>query len=154
MITRKPGKVHIGSISTGTLRTENLLEAFADELKYLQPGNTLAAEAVQLLETDECMDATELLDDITSALENLAPPFTYFGALEGDGADFGFWPDHDGIREAIEEAKADYKVAFFPFGNPADGDYYVPSAGVFITLSDHGNITVLDSHRNELWSCV
>jgi hypothetical protein len=40
-------------------------------------------------------DAHFLLTEIQDALELFAPPGAYFGAHEGDGADFGFWPGED-----------------------------------------------------------
>jgi hypothetical protein len=49
---------------------------------------------------DCCEDsAAFILDDVTDALVALAPPHVYFGSLEGDGADFGFWPSPEPIAD-------------------------------------------------------
>ena len=31
---------------------------------------------------------------------------------------------------------------------------YLPESNVIVHVNDHGNITVMDMDRNELWSCV
>jgi len=33
-----------------------------------------------------------VLEEVREKLEESAPEGTYFGTLEGDGTDFGFWP--------------------------------------------------------------
>jgi hypothetical protein len=108
-----------GSISSGTLRTPDLLRAFAAALESMEGdegrepspdwdagklcGEALAyadvlddlsdvpdvsADAVAKVET--C--AVFVVDALIKALDNYAPDGCYFGAHEGDGADFGFWP--------------------------------------------------------------
>lgn len=37
-----------------------------------------------------------IVEDVTELLEGLAPAGWYFGSLEGDGSDFGFWFEGDG----------------------------------------------------------
>lgn len=89
-----------GTVIHGTLRTADLLDAFADELERLitmaslpadpHPGNmTLVHEARAVApETDE---ADEIVQDLIDALNEYAPDGHYFGSHPGDGADFGFW---------------------------------------------------------------
>jgi len=151
----------LGSISTGTLRTEDLLPAFAykmGELTHNPISNTskypneamakLWDEAIHLIGTDQwwTLDPEDsgvdgLLNDLTDALNELCPPFVYFGTLEGDGADFGFWPDIDGIQETVNIAECD-----------ASQGISCPDDGVIIQVSDHGNVTVMDMERNVIWS--
>ena len=50
-------------------------------------------------------DAGYLLEELTDLLNEHAPAFTYFGAHEGDGADFGFWIDWDAIAYAARDAE-------------------------------------------------
>ena len=44
---------------------------------------------------EEDPDAADLMSEIVSelmdALNSYAPPNMYFGSIEGDGADFGWW---------------------------------------------------------------
>ena len=157
MATTKQPRVTIGSISAGTLKTKDLLDAFTNQLEYLTgKGHHLVAQYDQLLEDIEDNDdgtldietddnAQYLLEAITQALEDLAPPLTYFGTLEGDGADFGFWPARDTIQEAIQDAE-----------EVEPGEYLSEDHGVVISVSDHGNITVYTTTtpRIEIWSCV
>jgi hypothetical protein len=148
-------KVHIGSISHGTLRTQDLLPAFIDELQRL--GGTLEyvmymdIPANQILNEDDPFwqseDAMWDMEALTDALQECCPPFVYFGAHPGDGSDFGFWPDMDTLNMAIQEAEAS--------GDPSNGDDQTLSMeGIIVQVNDHGNVTVMDLDRNELWSVV
>lgn len=103
-----------GSVSTGTLRQEDLLPAFSDTLDALlmderlpippdvaERNTNLVTEARSLLAldgwTDEQNDSVNWLvnESLPDALGEYAPEGYYFGTLEGDGADFGFWPVDD-----------------------------------------------------------
>lgn len=93
----------IGSVSTATMRTQDLLTAFSDELETL--GGATNSEgiirdarlAVEHLaaggEDDESI--AETLTMLFDALGEIAPEGCYFGAHPGDGADYGFWPCED-----------------------------------------------------------
>jgi len=97
------GFFNLGTISHGTLRTQDLLRTFADELERLNPFNSLrrCIEARRLadeLDAGDYPDAA-LLDDSGDALDALIDELdriagmhgAYFGTSEGDGSDFGFW---------------------------------------------------------------
>lgn len=108
----------LGSVSSGTLRTEDLLEAFTAELEDCVQRNaeawcsdagraqrdsymSLIGEARGFFdgtgELDEAHidDAYEIVNDLFNALQEFAPEGAYFGAHIGDGADFGYWPTED-----------------------------------------------------------
>ena len=101
-------KIELGTLIHGTLRTQDLLQAFADELDRLRdrtdPTNSDAdavTDAYELLNggvTDSDDAATtmqEALYAVEARLELYAPDGYYFGAIEGDGSDFGFWTDEE-----------------------------------------------------------
>ena len=153
----------LGSISHGTLRTQDLLPVFLETLtalggdvpsdlecgahiEYLNwpgPGTTACDEDDKFWSSEEAMWDMEALTD---GLNNLCPPFVYFGTLEGDGSDFGFWVD----RDALDEALTRHDVP-----NPdRDGCQVLEDEGVIIQVSDHGNVTAMDMERNVLWSVV
>ncbi len=91
-------KPEIGTVSHGTLRTEDLIPAFANELERCCDGHsgnlTLVQEAREITDFDS-EEASDLCHDLSDALNEYAPEGTYFGAHEGDGSDFGFWPLED-----------------------------------------------------------
>lgn len=112
----------IGSISHGTLKTEDLVAVFADTLKELAP------------ETYEDM-LQDWLEQLQESLEEQAPPYTYFGTHEGDGPDFGFWPDMEAINE-------------LPRLNSGPMSYYDQAIALgedCAYVNDHGNVTVYSS---------
>jgi hypothetical protein len=92
-----------GSISSGTLRTADLLRTFATELersnatKYEYFVRLAYASADQIDIDVACDDdaAQELLADLGCELSKLAPAGYYFGAHIGDGADIGYWSEED-----------------------------------------------------------
>lgn len=143
----------IGSVSHGTLRTEDLLDTFAYELEYqIQRnakhwlGNTaerdrltnLIGEAREIDPDSEA--ASELVNEsLFDALNEFAPPYTYFGAHEGDGSDFGFWPSWDAVNE---------------LPCIADPNELPHAEGDCRYVNDHGNVTVFDSSGAAIWDCV
>ncbi len=124
-------KARIGSISSGTLRSEDLLSAFAGELEQLDAAGTYTDLIAESRSVDgPSDDAREVVGDLEHALGELAPPYCYFGAHRGDGADFGYWPDWDAIE-------ADRRDGTLPSGDelPASG----AASPHYLHVSDHGN---------------
>ncbi len=102
-----------GTISSGTLRPEDLIPAFADTLdlrlgeladEQHARGRPLSPELFRALSDleevksrvdggyAEAEDADADLEWLEETLSHYAPPGHWFGAHPGDGADFGFWP--------------------------------------------------------------
>ena len=143
----------LGSISTGTLRAEDLLPVFVDTLLGIDNSNRGQTHGYPFIyqnawDSDYDADSywnsaypNEDLEIVSNLLNELCPPFVYFGTHEGDGADFGFWPDIDGIQETVNIAECD-----------ASQGISCPDDGVIIQVSDHGNVTVMDMERNVIWS--
>ena len=113
-------KIESGTIIQGTLREEDLLEAFACELetlveykqKLLQLTTPLGIAYFEdmsidydwqrvLGHKDLIADArdertsqlfgSDIVNELIDALNEYAPDDMHFGTLEGDGADFGWW---------------------------------------------------------------
>jgi hypothetical protein len=141
----------LGSVSTGTLKTEDLLPAFTSIMRQFLTDNNHNAIYVERAETIVRNDfydmelANELVGTLMDGIQGYCPPFVYFGARVDDGADFGFWVDHEGLDDARYEARLS--------GDPIDGDTQELD-GVLVQVSDHGNITLMDLDRNVIWSVV
>lgn len=95
-----------GSVSTGTLRTPDLLRRFADELERVLPFNSRevvadARNCASEIDADpghpgnnDC--GVEIVSELIDQLNTIAGrEGMYFGAHEGDGADFGYWKAED-----------------------------------------------------------
>ena len=137
----------LGSISTGTLRTEDLLPVFTATMRQFLTDNghkSIYVERAETIIRNDFYDmelADELVGTLMDGIQGYCPPFVYFGAHEGDGSDFGFWPDIETIQEIVNIAECD-----------ASQGISCPDDGVIIQVSDHGNVTVMDMERNVIWS--
>ena len=149
-----------GSISTGTMRPQDLIPAFIDALRDFEPAASAAYESgipdTAWDDDDDDYwqsdDAAWVLDQLFDDLSGYAPVYGYFGSHEGDGADYGFWLSHDAIDDAVRDGEA-LKVS-----DTVDvpDDYF----GEVFHVNDHGNITLYvkdneesDSLR-EIWAVV
>ena len=152
---------NIGSVSTATMREQDLLPRFAEELLRQKPcrrvHRSLACKVLRRVskcidgrfgEADEYFaseDAGWDLEALTDALQEYAPAYFYFGSHPGDGADFGFWlsesfeEDFDGLRVSdLCEVPAGY-------------------SGEVLLVNDHGNMSLYAYSRGrgrELWGIV
>jgi hypothetical protein len=135
----------IGSVSSGTMRAEDLIPEFADTLRYLRGSlprdlhRDYQAWQAGRLDYDEC----ELVDAFFDALNEYALPGFYFGAHPGDGADYGFWlsesffEDFDGPKVSdTSDVPRDYR-------------------GEVLHVNDHGSATLYVANRGrlrEIWA--
>jgi hypothetical protein len=144
----------IGSISTGTLRTEDLIPCFVEELEHLADetdtdAQTLIREVNERMESADYFDSDDAsydLDALTDALGNHAPDYAYFGSHPGDGADFGFWIVDD-VAQCVKDDG----------GLVVDDTSDVPDdfTGTALHVNDHGNATLYSADRgalSEVWS--
>jgi hypothetical protein len=153
-------KVQLGSVSSGTMREEDLIPCFVDLLDELYLSDEVPTVNKELQKIKQRMlkddyyesedvsyDLNEFLFD---ALNEFAPPFCYFGSYPGDGADYGFWVSQDSIEDAIlaeEMLKVD-DLSEVPFRYE----------GYVLLISDHGNQTLYSTQSwgklTEIWSIV
>ena len=143
-----------GSVSTGTLRNEDLLDSFADELESCCSNHgaeisqyaSLLKEAREIDPDDE--NASEVVENLIDALNDFAAPYSYFGALRGDGADYGFWPDMESLSMAVFDGEV----------NKVDDLSEASEPGEYMLVNDHGNVTLgyVDETGkfHETWACV
>jgi hypothetical protein len=145
----------LGSISTGTLRTEDLLSAFVDTLERLSDSKADRKLAKQgrkalsrLVRTGDDEQAEYIREELFDRLNELAPPYVYFGSTEGDGADIGFFPSWDSIEE-------DRRTGELSSGEETSEAAEIGS--LFLTVSDHGNAELYRHTADgweSLWSVV
>jgi hypothetical protein len=167
MTTTKP--FQLGSVLTGTLRTEDLLPIITytiAELTHDHRSNTshFNSEAVAEAYDDAIAfmsqpdwssvpacnyNGVEWINIMAQALNELCPPFVYFGSRPGDGADFGFWPDMDRLFEAT-------RWGSFPSDQDQRETWILADEGVIvhITNDEYSSVTVMDMDRQVLWSTV
>ena len=141
----------LGTVTSGTLRDEDLLNAFSDclfsltcaaigkgQIDGIDAGDHMqlvfdARRAVYDIEKFEG-DVSEIISELIDALDTFAPPCAYFGANEGDGADFGFWV------QDIDDLEGVVKLDELP--------------DMIAVVSDHGNVTLYTIEAWEAWSIV
>lgn len=111
----------VGTIIHGTMQERDLIPALASELTRLAAANGVLADHSELLiEADQWNEdddadgrGSEIVHELFDALGEFAPKGCYFGAHEGDGSDYGFWPadsepeDGEENTEVLPERNAD-----------------------------------------------
>jgi len=123
-----------GTVSWGTLVSEDLLDAFTSTLEYLWPEKAAAIRAeykwvyarvrenvgygMRWKEFKLKSNQDKFNDDVSwlinealfNVLNDCCDDGVWFGASEGDGADFGFWYyedeyEHDEDEDTIDESE-------------------------------------------------
>jgi hypothetical protein len=153
-------KISFGTVQSGTMRNEDLIPAFMDELRWLDSENITLSEIDEKLNKmeddqlseywnteDADYDREALEDDLNNECENM--PYAYFGSHPGDGADFGFWID----SYAVEDAISNGEIKSVEDLSELEDDY----EGEVVVASDHGNMTlynVFQGKLTEIWGIV
>ena len=147
----------IGSVSSGTMRPEDLILTFLFELSYQRKHGPRVSRATRKAHTailnvrrtdPDYWDSEQPgwdLEELFDALGEYAGPYFYFGAHPGDGADYGYWlsegfdQDFDGLKVSdTSEIPPDYR-------------------GEVLVVNDHGNCTLyVKTARTlrEVWAVV
>jgi hypothetical protein len=147
---KKPKFASFGTVSRATMRAEDLIPCFADELKCYKGARKQYAKLLKECKAynHETIDReTEdfILEDLFNALQTYAPDYGYFGASEGDGSDYGFWLSYDFPNDFEGRKVAD--LSELPKGY----------SGEVALINDHGNITLYNCVRGrlyEIWAVV
>lgn len=150
----------IGSVSSGTMREEDLIPSFMDELESLSKKQYAELrrdhkEELAILEKDSDEWTNDDLESLSyflneilfEKLSEFAPPYFYFGSHPGDGSDYGFWFSEEAFEQAVQDGEV-IKCAQLPNRTERkldDCEYYA-------VVSDHGNVTLYDRAGKEVWS--
>lgn len=148
----------LGSIINGTMLPEDLIPAFIEELRYRMEDSAHDEDIAQFIdevskrmEIDgyfESDDAHYDLDSLFDRLNEVAPPYAYFGAHPGDGAAYGFWLIDDLEDRVLED---DGLVVSDIDEVPEDFEGFVLQA------SDYGTSTLYQFRAGGdfeiVWSC-
>lgn len=93
VLTEKKGY----TISRGTLRMEDLLSAALEFMKGIRHDNTEKEIEIEfaLMDEERSIDLVELWAEVSDYLNTLVSEPWYFGSLEGDASEVGFFLDPD-----------------------------------------------------------
>ena len=152
-----------GTLIQATMRQEDLVPCFVDELRRLGHAShrlrqiehavRREGEGLPIKGTDTYYYDSEIASDdlewLFNALDEHAKDHMYFGATEGDGSDYGFWLSTDFKQEILDEG-----------GIEVSDTSQVPEGfeGKVLHVNDHGNATLYTCKKGaeltEIWSVV
>jgi len=165
--------VQLGTVIEGTLRNDDLLDAFSGELDTIRTDSrahyNLVFDAQNRWHRDDGSDDREddipdLINELIDAINEYRLPYTYFGTNDGDGADFGWWIDFDSLTESVRESESitqDLRSS----DRLSDEEFWIQECdcqendcigkhGFIVHVNDHGNVTLLDHNRKDVWAVV
>ena len=89
--------VELGTVSHGTMRNEDLMSTFEQEIKRLTIPESFQKirNERKLWKKSGKFWKSDYVNFLFDKLDELAPEDCYFGATEGDGSDYGFWKIED-----------------------------------------------------------
>ena len=150
----------IGTVSHATMRTEDLIPSFLWEAKHLRltkDERKTVSRISRESEKEGYFDTEnadyDLNENLFNILDNHSLPYFYFGAHEGDGSDYGWWPSWETIEDTfgpIEDGNDAIKINDL-------SEVPAKFTGEVLVVNDHGN-TSLYSAKNgrlhEVWAIV
>jgi hypothetical protein len=143
-LEQEPVYLELGSVSCGTMLEEDLIPRFLYALEGVDPAK---AEEVRRDYAEEIeQNDPDFYSELFDILQEYCPPYTYFGAHPGDGADFGVWINDDKIEDDL---RYEDTVQEMVRGQP------MPTGSQYVVVRDlHGDIQALLDGRNgkEIWS--
>lgn len=78
------------SISSGTMLASDIIPKFVAVLKQYNPEEAKQYEGIDPATIPD-QNLGDIMEDLFKSMDTIAPENCYFGAHEGDCADFGFW---------------------------------------------------------------
>ena len=160
MIDHNKNPIQLGTVSHGTVRPQDLIPCFLMELRIygcksyqmlsdkvnsydLMSKDGLTVNDDHPFWTSSACD--EILDALIDTLYGMSPPYAYFGAHEGDGSDYGFWPHYDAIFDAIHDGELLQVSDLSEIPDKFTGDICL--------INDHGNMTIGRALHGVFYSC-
>ena len=139
---------NIGSVSTATMRNEDLIPCFVAHLRgqktMTEAHGWLAGEVEAHMEADDYYESDasdEDMEALFEALDCYGPEGFYFGAHPGDGADYGWW-----LSESFMEDFEGLKVGDLAAIPPA-------YEGEVLVVNDHGNPSLYLASKGDVTEC-
>ena len=147
---------NIGTVSSCTMREEDLIPSFLSELSSMRPlrreHRTLIRQIKRAMRKADYYGSDsasfDLNESLFDALNEYCLPYFYFGSHPGDGADYGYWLSEEWEEEL--DSNDGIKVSDL-------SEVPVGFSGDVAQVSDHGNVTMYRYTRGrhrELWSLV
>ena len=169
-----------GSYSHGTMRSEDLIPEFMSMLESVDKDRAekLIKEYSDVFdylyenvpeEVDMALEENMgyLVDELFDILNDYCPPYCYFGAHEGDGADYGVWISYDSLKEDVANGEVMQVSDLSELDEVLTESGFIPS--MVVLENDHGNVVLysqtvelvrgefgwkLEFDLNEIWSVV
>lgn len=138
----------IGTVSHATMRNQDLIPAFLKCLVtnkgygcFSQDLREIHTRIKEMTDTEldtycDTEEATWDLEALHDALNDIAPPYCYFGGHPGDGSDYGFWPAYDANSDFDDDDLLQVDT--------------LPS--YILQVSDHGNMELYKVTCESVWS--
>ncbi len=151
-------KYLFGSVSSGTMRPEDLIPCFLDVAFQLGIKNIqLTKIQKKLRHSDKFIknyflseDSTYDLDFLFENLNERSAPYFYFGSHPEDNTNYGFWLFEDFLWCTLQEGG----ILQVKDLSEIPKNYY----GEILFISDHGNRSLYvrqhNGHLKEIWSIV
>ena len=159
----------IGTISEGTLKTEDIGNNLIWDMDRLELDNTDLvlfkklkrefSEEIERLEEseEEYSEKLEYIFDETKEIaDNYTPDYCYLGMHQGDGADFGVWPEPE-LFEDTRQGGFDGFVFTSTIETNSVEEHVPAEYTHYLAVNDHGNCTLWSRDGDtwtECWSVV
>ena len=145
MTTTKP--FQLGTVISGTLRPEDLLPAFVHIIDSLGGDSSLPWFTHQEFQNGERSYLDCVMEAHKAVLNQLCPPFVYFGTHPNDPSDFGFWPDWDALQATISDACTQNGAITFLTA----GVWEFAHDDSIVQVYGPSNVRLYDLDRNLIW---
>lgn len=144
----------IGSVSSATMRPQDLIPSFIWEAKNLRltkdERKIVSAISARIPDNKDAEywtgdESSWDLDSLFDILDAHSLPYFSFGAHPGDGADYGWW-----LSEGFEDEFDGLKVS-------DTSDVPAGYTGEVLLVNDHGNCTLFTAKNgrlHEVWAIV